>query len=160
VANDDVIIRQAEEDDLEAVASFVLQTQDAHVRAYPERYVPISLADAVETIRPRIGSGGFWVATDGKTVTGYVIAEFIQAEGNKFLRAREYCYLQQIRVAESWRAKGIGTLLVNRVQEECANRGIPNIELDVWAFNSQAQRFFQSLGFELYASKMRRSHEQ
>lgn len=148
-------IRDANEEDLEAVAQLLMRTQDVHVRACPERYSSMSLSDATDSLRPYVGKGGFWVVTQNGMVFGYAITEYIKIAESKILRPREYCYLHQIGVAESARGKGAGKLLIEHLKAECAKRGIKDIELDVWEFNSGAKQFFRSCGFEPFASKMR-----
>jgi diamine N-acetyltransferase len=151
-------IREANELDLEAVASILVQTQDIHVRACPEKYSSISITDAVDSLRPHVGSSGFQVVTQDNVVVGYAIAEYVKVSGSKMLRPCEYCYPHQIGVVESFRGKGAGRLLVAHMRAECDKRGIKDIELDVWEFNSGARQFFRSCGFETFASKMGMSH--
>ncbi|HEX5056818.1 MAG TPA: GNAT family N-acetyltransferase [Gammaproteobacteria bacterium] len=151
-------IREASEEDLEAVAQILMRTQDLHAQASPERYSSITFSSAVDLLRPYLGRDGFWVVIKNSAVLGYAIAEYKKVAESKILRAREYCYLHQIGVAESSRGKGAGKLLIEHLKEECAKRGVKDIELDVWNFNSGARLFFQSCGFELFASKMRISH--
>ena len=45
--------------------------------------------------------------------------------------------------------------MVDHVRRFCADRGVEDIELDVWAFNDRARAFFQRAGFEPFASKLR-----
>ena len=82
----------------------------------------------------------------------------ISIEQTKILRARHYCYLQQIGVDLIKRDSGIGYALIEHIKELCDEQGIDEIELDVWAFNSGSRKFFEKVGFEPYGFKMKASH--
>ena len=154
-------IRKAINEDLKDIAPMLVRTQDAHVRSYPERYVTITLEDAIESLALLINmDDGFWVAVEDKKIVGYVVTQFLESKGHKILRDRQHCYLQQIAVSASARGRGIGKRLLDQVTEECRRRGVVDIELDVWGFNSGAQEFFESSGFVPYSTKMRLSHNQ
>ena len=57
-----MIIRVANEGDLSVIALILVETQKAHVAAYPRRYLPISLSDAKLSLLDSLGSPGFIVA--------------------------------------------------------------------------------------------------
>ncbi|WP_444997142.1 GNAT family N-acetyltransferase [Aliikangiella sp. IMCC44359] len=148
-------IKKATEKELSAIASMLIETQQAHVQAYPKRYVIISLADAINLLHKQLDQNMFWVAIENNEVVGYIIAEHIKTQGNKILKAREYCYLQQIGVTKTSQDQGIGKKLIEHLIVECLKHGLKDIELDVWAFNNNAQQFFKQCHFEPYASKLR-----
>ena len=151
-------IREAVTSDLRHIAPMLIHTQQLHVDAYPERYVPISFEDALLSLEAHIDNEDmFWVAEENGLVIGYIVAQYLESKGHKILRDRRYCYLQQIGVLDSARGKGSGKKLLERLMKECSRQGIDDIELDVWGFNSSAQEFFQTSGFELYSTKLRLS---
>ncbi|QGX40763.1 GNAT family N-acetyltransferase [Permianibacter aggregans] len=148
-------IQEAKEEQLYAIARLAVQTQEAHVKAYPDRYQVISFSDAFDALRAQLGGHRILVATDAGAVLGYLIVEYIDVKGNKFLKPRRYCYLQQIGVAASNRKAGVGRKLIEHLRTVCTSQGIQDIELDVWAFNTSAAQFFTACGFQAYATKMR-----
>ena len=152
-----MLIRIANESDLSIIAEILVATQNAHVSAYPLRYVPISLSDAKSNLLERLDSPGFVVAEQDGVVVGYVIYNFVVTEPTKILRERQYCYLQQIGVDVQKRSGGIGYKLIEHVKSESLRQGIDDIELDVWAFNTGGQEFFEKAGFEPYGFKMKAS---
>ena len=48
----------------------------------------------------------------------------------------------------SWRRRGIGRALTEQVIEHARDCGFAQVELNTWAFNREAQRAFEALGFE------------
>lgn len=152
-----MLIRTASKDDLPIIAEMLVETQKAHVSAYPLRYVPISLSDAKLSLIERLDSPGFVVAEQNGDVVGYAVYNIVDTEPTKILRARQYCYLQQIGVDSQKRSGGIGHKLIEYVKSDCLRQGIDDIELDVWAFNTGGQAFFDKAGFEPYGFKMKAS---
>ena len=152
-----MLIRVANEKDLSIIAEMLVETQKAHVLAYPMRYIPISLSDAKSSLVDRLDSPGFIVAEQDGVVVGYAIYDIVATEPTKILRARQYCYLQQIGVDVQKRSGGIGDKLIEHVKRESQRQGIDDIELDVWAFNTGGLEFFEKAGFEPYGFKMKAS---
>ena len=148
-------IRQGKEADVAMASALLCATQEAHVKVYPERYVSITPELAEESLRSNLGSGGFIVAEVHDKFRGYAVFEVIEIRATNFLREREYCYLQQIGIVPEARGKGVGKALVEHVKAFCRARSIYDIQVDVWAFNADAKRFFDCVGFEPYASKLR-----
>jgi ribosomal protein S18 acetylase RimI-like enzyme len=154
-----VLIRIASKGDLSIIAEMLVETQKAHVSAYPLRYIPISLSDAKLSLLDRLDSPGFVVAELNGAIVGYAIYNIVVTESTKILRARQYCYLQQIGVNAQKRSGGIGYKLIEYVKSESLRQGVDDIELDVWAFNTGGQEFFEKAGFEPYGFKMKASHK-
>jgi len=150
-----VIIRTANEQDLSVIAELLVETQKAHVAAYPMRYIPISLNDAKLSLHGRLETPGFVVAELDSCIVGYAIYNVVITEQTKILRARQHCYLQQIGVDVNKKNSGIGYKLIKHVKNECSRQDIDDIELDVWAFNAGGKKFFEKVGFEPYGFKMK-----
>ncbi|WP_057833190.1 GNAT family N-acetyltransferase [Colwellia sp. TT2012] len=149
-----MLIRVANKDDLSIIAGLLVETQKAHVAAYPMRYIPLSLCDAKLSLLERLDSPGFIVAELDSCVVGYAVYNIVVTEQTTILRVRQYCYLQQIGVDVQKRGSGIGHVLIEHVKNECHKQGVNDIELDVWAFNAGGQKFFEKSGFEPYGFKL------
>jgi ribosomal protein S18 acetylase RimI-like enzyme len=152
-----MLIRIADKGDLSIIAGLVVETQKAHAEVCPERYLPISLEDAMLDLDERLNSPGFIVAELDGCVVGYAVYNIVVTQQTKILRARQYCYLQRIGVDVNERDSGIGYELIEYVKNECHRLDIDDIELDVWAFNIRGQKFFEKVGFEPYGFKMKAS---
>jgi ribosomal protein S18 acetylase RimI-like enzyme len=61
----------------------------------------------------------------------------------------EDCWLEDLFVAESARGSGLGRALTEAAFESAAERGCKRIELDVNEQNTDALRFYESLGFSV-----------
>lgn len=148
-------IRVADNNDVDAIAEIFKQTQDEHVAAYPNRYRPVSIERAKEILADSLKKQEFIVAEDGKNVVGYAIYEIVNIAETSILKGRKYCYIREIGVTAKNRGQGIGASLIERIKNDCDEKDIEEIELDVWAFNSEGKEFFEKVGFKPYASKMK-----
>jgi len=153
-----MLIRNANKDDLPIIANLLVETQQAHVDAYPMRYSPISLTDAKSHLLEKLDSPGFIVAEQEGCVVGYAVFNIVITEKTKIRRPQQFCYLQQIGVDVNKRNSGIGFQLIEYVKNECHRLDVDDIELDVWAFNDIGKEFFEKVGFEPYGFRMKASH--
>jgi len=79
---------------------------------------------------------------------GYLLMFVHEGAQNAFRRARRWCEIDQIAVDPAWRRRGIGTALMTAALQEASARGVRDVELSSWAFNSDAHAMFQRFGFE------------
>ena len=75
---------------------------------------------------------------------------------NAFRHSETTIYIHQIGVRADSRGQGIGTALINFIEERALAHGARAIGLDHWAFNSDARRFFEARGFLPSQVKMRK----
>ena len=78
------------------------------------------------------------VAVNGSSVDGFVIID---------LNGAFVGYLQTIGVHAEARGRGVGTALIRAAEERIFQRG-PNVFICVSAFNTDARRLYERLGYE------------
>lgn len=83
----------------------------------------------------------------GAVPAGYVYAEIIRQGETSMRPATEYVYVHHLSVSLGHRRKGHGTALLRTVFDLAKTEGIAAVQLDVWAFNAEAQAFFARHGF-------------
>jgi ribosomal protein S18 acetylase RimI-like enzyme len=64
--------------------------------------------------------------------------------------------LDGLVIDPSWRRRGIGKRLTHAVEEWAIESGAAWIELNVYAFNDDARRFYESLGYVALSTKLRK----
>jgi ribosomal protein S18 acetylase RimI-like enzyme len=94
------------------------------------------------------------VAVQDSTVVGYSYAELQEIPTTSVKRARRRLYLHQIGVAESHRRKGVGTFLLNAMQEAATANSVNDVALHVYAFNEEARAFYRTRGFTLFTEQL------
>ena len=62
-------------------------------------------------------------------------------------RATKYLWIDEFEITESERRKGYGTALMNEVREIVKRENLSRIELNCWAFNEDAIKFYEKLGY-------------
>ena len=105
------------------------------------------------------GGGSFvLVAVSGKTgeLLGYLIAIERQIPEYPILFPRKYIMVDNMGVDEHARNKGIGTLLLQRLEEEAVRLGYSEIELNVYDFNEAGKRLYAKNGFSPVTHRMRK----
>ena len=81
---------------------------------------------------------------------GYLWAQIKERPENPFKYSQTLIYVHHIAVHENYRRHHVGKILMNKVEDLAQTHGIASIALDVWAFNTTAQKFFENMGFSVY----------
>ena len=82
--------------------------------------------------------GIFFVAEEGGDIVGYIAGE---------RTAGEIAILHNIAVRDSHREKGIGSMLVDKFEQECRGRKLKLIYLYGFSGNSRTSNFFEKKGY-------------
>ncbi len=101
--------------------------------------------------RAQEGKAALWVAElSGAGLIGQV---FIQLVSHRIELAdgKNRAYLYAFRVRPEYRGKGIGTLLLEIVEEDLRQRGFQRVCLNVGRGNLDARRLYQRLGYRVIA---------
>ena len=69
-------------------------------------------------------------------------------------KSRSSYFIDTIVVDEEYRGKGIGKTLYNFLKEHAIKNNIDAIDLNVWAFNEKAIKFYESLGMTVKNMKL------
>lgn len=145
-----ITIRKVVFGDLPALVGLNQAVQAMHAAAFPNRFrkdVPddvIARAFATQLEAPT----SHWLLAEEKEPVAFLSAEFRDRPENWCGVAHRVCYLAGIVVAPKLRRKGVARALVEQLKHDARERGVGEIELDVWSFNEAAARTFSSLGFK------------
>lgn len=84
-------------------------------------------------------------AEDGRVI-GYMIAELVSGTKHPHIRDVKTLYIDDICVDEEYAHKGVGTALFEEAKRIAKDLDCGRIELNVWAFNEPAIRFYEKMG--------------
>jgi ribosomal protein S18 acetylase RimI-like enzyme len=154
-----VRVRNASIDDLETILTLNGFVQRQHAEALPRLFrLPVESQQSVDAFSAILTSPDSLVllAEDAGPV-GYLYAQFQSRPASWVQLASQVLYIQHMVIAPKFRRRGVGTLLLSGATESAHSRGINRVELDVWAFNSEARRFYAKHGFEVFNERMQLS---
>jgi diamine N-acetyltransferase len=148
-------VRLATPGDAGAITALALEVQDWHVAGRPDLFKPGS-ADTAPEIAARIESEHqfYWVAILDDTIVGYAYARVVNEPENRWKFASRILIVDQMGVAVRRRRLGAGARLWEAVREMAVAQHVDRVVLNVWAFNESARRFYESVGFTPFHTRM------
>jgi ribosomal protein S18 acetylase RimI-like enzyme len=139
--------------DIVFLNSFV---QKIHHEEYPDIFKPPGNNDALGDYFERVlenPSNCVLIAYEEDQPMGYLCATFVTRSENALTYERRQVYIQHVAVHEDFRRRNVGSTLFDKLESMANQKGFNNFALDTWVFNTNAQNFFESLGFEPYNIK-------
>lgn len=153
----DITIREATERDYAALCAIIDEVDRIHQDALPERFKasggPTRERDYVLSAI-RSSAVGLFVAQTESRLVGLVHVVIKNVPDIPILVPRCYAVVENLAVTEEHRRSGIGLALMERAEECARAKGATSIELNVYAFNEVAQRFYRELGYEILSHRM------
>jgi GNAT superfamily N-acetyltransferase len=145
-----IAVRLATIDDAGAIARQTADVQRLHQEAEPDIFKPPSaelfparkLAGLIENPNAIVA-----VAEAGGKVVGHIYGAVVHRRENEFHQGGAHLYVHQIAVEEGARRQGGGTALLAFVEDQARALGLIAVQIDHWAFNTQAKVFFAACGF-------------
>jgi ribosomal protein S18 acetylase RimI-like enzyme len=142
-------IRRAHDSDVHVLTSMNRHVQELHARHRPDYFKQFdsdAVADWFRSMLTKPSVQG-WIAARDAVDIGYAIAVVHERPDNAFLYARRLCEIDQIVVMPERRRSGVARALIDCVIADARARGIRDIELSSWAFNTEAHAAFRAAGF-------------
>jgi len=96
-----------------------------------------------------------FVAEDGQELAGVALIELRTSIDDPIFKLRKYVHISEIAVFGKYRGRGIGCLLMEEIQHWAKDHSITDVELQVWARNTQAVGFYERLGYQPWRQTMR-----
>jgi diamine N-acetyltransferase len=153
-------IREATLEDYEGLSEVYSEGDAFHSDALPHLFRrterPSRSAEYIAAVIASEESALFVAESEGRIV-GVIHAEVRQAPDFPLLVPRRYVHVDDLAVSESSRRQGVGQALMERTQEWAAGKGLTEIELHVWEFNSGAIAFYEQLGYQTTGRRMWRA---
>lgn len=131
--------------------------QKIHCEAHPDIFKPTGNDSEVEEFFEKIlkqETNHLFVAYQNEIAVGYAWAALDTRPDFALKYDRRQIYIHQIAVHAEYRNQAIGKALFKEIENLATREGIDHLELDSWAFNTEAHKFFQKMGFETYNIKM------
>ena len=148
----DIKVRYAERSELGEVNRLREMVNRLHVEGRPDWFRPDFSNELKDFIY------GFYddenndviVATIDGVICGFASVQYIEHGGSPYSMPKKFYHIMEFGVDEAYRRKGVATALIEFCKEDAKNRGIHRIELDYWAFNEDAEKFYEAAGFKVF----------
>jgi ribosomal protein S18 acetylase RimI-like enzyme len=152
-----ITYRKATVQDVPIICELGQLLNAVHHAARPEIYAPATRdysRDATHWMSffERPEQVVFMAHVDGKAA-GFITASLSSGSG-PLMQPLDFVRIGSVCVSEIFWGNGIGRTLMQRVQAWAIELGAKDIRLAVWAFNTQAVRLYEELGFEKRAFEM------
>ena len=145
------IIRKAEKKDIPRLLELLLQVDMIHHKGRPDMFKCDATKynkEQLEEILQMEDVTVFVSEDEEGYVTGHIFCVHRQVTDDPVLTDIKTLYIDDICVDEKYRGLGIGRDLYRYVEEYARSKGYYNITLNVYAFNSAAEKFYESLGLK------------
>ncbi len=139
----------AKPEDAESIARIFHKTGQLHQERVPDIFLPSSFENDLKYVRENIGREEvkiFKAESDG-VICGYLVL-YLNEYPSEFFRISRYGFVGSIGVETNYRRCGIGTALMRAAEEYLKTSGVRAIEIDVFTFNTEAERLYAALGYE------------
>jgi ribosomal protein S18 acetylase RimI-like enzyme len=153
-----VQVRRAGPQDLQAVVGLHETLHRANVQALPEEYSPVDAAAIGDYYATVLADADrpMWLAEVDGAAAGFVGTELVETPTTPFTLARRCLYVHQIAVAVTLQRAGVGRALMAAAEQMAAELGCDELRLQHRAFNVEAHRFYESLGYRTEVVTMAR----
>ena len=145
-----LLYREATDADIAAICALGEEVNAVHHRAFPQIFAGAGERDRdaahwMNSIAKQDATT--FVVEEFKTIVGFVNVSIVN-ESHTLLQPLRFGRVGSVGVHEQRRGEGIGRELMRQAQEWASRRGGVEVRLNVWAFNSQALRMYEELGYE------------
>jgi GNAT superfamily N-acetyltransferase len=153
---DNLIIRLAEENDLDSLRALYLEFHNFHAQLLPRylRSLNIESPNEQQELKNRImeimqGNDSALLVADlsGKAI-GFAEVYLRHTDpDNPAVTPMDYAHLQSLMVTQEFRHQGIGIQLLQTVEVWACEQGAVEIRLDIWEFSAGPLVFYEKSGY-------------
>ena len=151
------MIRLAIEKDFDALNILRKEVNDLHVAGEPKIFKGFT-APMQEYLRGYLGANPAKLALvyeENSEIVGFAMLEFVNKPESAHAYSSIFLKVEEIGVSKNFQGRGIGNALIEKAKIIAREKGVLEIQLDVWAFNKSALKFYKNAGFENYREYLR-----
>ena len=145
------MIRRAQEKDIPAIMSLLLQVNMVHHRGRPDLFKGPATKYTREELLAlfKDDAAPVFVYLDGEgQVLAHCFCIFRQEKNSGLMTDVKTLYIDDLCVDEQARGRGIGREIYGFVQAFARQSGCYNLTLNVWTLNEAALRFYEKCGLK------------
>jgi len=150
-------IREAGENDMDALFGLFEQVQSLHAEAEPDFFRRPERDDFFESFFAGVKNDPeqyLVVACTNGNPVGFCQYFLGTRSRNLYRPDRRLAYINGLVVSEDHRRRGCATALIGYVKAQARDRDITRLGLDFWTFNDAARNCFANAGFNVKQEHM------
>ncbi|SRR5712691_1310768 len=154
-----VVLRAATQEDYDAVSALYAQVARIHAQALPQFFRLVEGPALPQEFFTEIlanEDAAVFVAEQQDTMIGMIHCCMRTTPSLLVVVPRRFVYIEDLVVSEHFRSQGVGQILVERVHHWAREKGVTEVELGVWEFNTPARTFYEKLGYQTTRRVMRK----
>lgn len=146
------MIRYATREELERVNELRKIVNEVHCNGRPDIFKDgfcKELQDFIYTLWESDNSDVI-VAIRDNEICGFACVDYVEKSESPYNLARRFYHINEFGVDEKYRRQGVATELFDFIKKEATAKKFDKIELDMWEFNDDALKFYESVGLVTY----------
>ena len=92
--------------------------------------------------------------TDNNELIGYSILQIMTTRNLNILIPLKFVYVDDFCIKSTYQKRGIGKMLFTHIVDYAKSNEASSIQLNVWDFNENAIKFYESLGMSTRNRRM------
>lgn len=151
-----MIIRKAENKDIEGILKLLLQVNQVHADGRPDLFKNGGIKYTHEALEEKFTRTNetVFVAVEEEEVRGYSFLEIVETIENTSLYPHTSLYIDDLCIDEKYRKHNIGSMLFEEIKKYAAELKVYNITLRVWECNPGAMKFYEKMGMKPLYTEM------
>lgn len=149
-------VREAKKDDYAAVLKLALEVYKLHLNNRSDVYLDVEnpfdeeyFNELLKLITVKI----FVVEDENKNIAAYSIIQILTTKNPIYIQ-KKFVYIDDFCVESSYKRMGIGKLLFNYIVDFSRSINAKSLELNVWEFNKDAIKFYETMGMRTRNRRM------
>jgi len=135
-------------EDYEQVLPLKIDVHEKHYKAEPGFYKSSKNVLTKDIYSEEVKKGNVLVLEDDSRIVGYAFKVEIDVKDNPLINDQRILFLDDVCIAENERRKGYGKILFKKLEEYAKTNSFKSLELNVWAFNKEAKKFYEKVGMK------------
>lgn len=142
-------VRKAEKKDAAKIAALLETIAQLHHEGRPDLYGGGGAKYDIKAVEDKIENKDEIIlvaVNDDDEVMGYTMSKIYNVEQEGIRLAHRKMYIDDVCVDSECRKQGVGRILMEATKQKAIDNGCHICDLNVWAFNENAIKFYESCG--------------
>lgn len=144
-----ISVRKAEKKDAKKIAELLETIAQLHHEGRPDIYGGGGAKYDIKAVEEKIENKDEIIlvaVNDEDEVMGYTMSKIYDVEPHGIMLAHRKMYIDDVCVDSDFRKHGIGRILMDATKQKAIDEGCHICDLNVWTFNENAVKFYESCG--------------